>query len=402
MAKQGRAGVALFTTTIASFVGSIVGLILLAGFSPLLAFFATRFQSQEYFMLMALGLLAAALLSSGSPWRALTTVAFGLILGIVGLDGSSGIYRFTFGVPQLFEGLPLVAIALGLFGLPEIFNSVSKPRPSISAREVSFGSMWPTREDWRRSIGAMARGTGVGSFFGALPGTGGVLASFMSYALEKKIHRDPSQFGRGAIEGISGPEAANNAAIQTAFIPTLTLGIPGDAMMALLLGVFLIHGITPGPSIVTDRPEMFWGLVVSFLIGNIMLLALNIPLIGLWVRILAIPYGVLFPCVIGFVCIGAYAFHFETLDIFVTILFGLVGYAMLLLRFDIAPLILGLILGPMMETSLRRSLVLSRGDFTTFIDRPISGFLFFACVALLAYMIVRELWHFLRIRRTEQ
>lgn len=401
MSRQGRAGVALFITTIASFIGSVVGLAVLAGFAPILSNFATDFASPEYFMLMVMGLIAAAILSSGSPWRAVVAVSFGLIMGIVGVDISTGDYRFTFGILELFEGLPLVAMALGLFGLPEIINNVNKERPKFNPKDITFGSMFPTRGEWKRTGKAMARGTGVGSFFGALPGTGGVLASFMSYALEKRIHRDPSIFGKGAIEGISGPETANNSAIMTAFIPTLTLGIPGDALMALMLGVFLIHGVTPGPEFIVQKPEMFWGLVVSFLIGNVILLGLNVPLIGLWVRILAIPYSILFPSVVGFICIGVYAFNFATLDIFVAMVGGLLGYLMLLYRFDVAPMILGLILGPLMESNLKRSLLISRGDFSVFIDRPISGAISYVCFALLAYMVFREIrgW---RKRRAEQ
>ena len=370
----------------------MVGLFLLAAFSPVLALIASNFRSPEYFSLMVLGLLAASMLSSGSPLRSIATVIFGLVLGIVGLDVNSGAQRFTFGILGLYDGLPLVAIALGLFGLPEVIANAGRLKATeVPTRKIRFRDMVPTREDWRLSWKPMLRGSGIGSFFGALPGTGGLIASFMSYAVEKRINKDPSKFGKGAIEGVTGPEAANNAAIQTAFIPTLTLGIPGDVLMALMLGVLMIHGVSPGPELVTQNPEMFWGLVISFFFGNVMLLVLNIPLIGLWVRLLSIPYSILFPAIVGFICIGVYSVKFEVLDLFVVAVFGLIGYGMAVLKFHPAPLVLGLILGPMMEVNLRRSLLLSRGDPMTFVDRPFSAAFMLASVLLIAWIVYREM-----------
>lgn len=388
MAKQGRAGVALFITTIASFVGSIVGVLILSLLAPPLAAVAMMFGSPEYFSLMLFGVLAASLLTSTLPFRALATIAFGLLLGVVGIDVSTGQERFTFGLTTLLDGLPLVAVVLGMFSLPEIFDNVVKRKSqTVVANEITFRSMLPTRDDWYRSWKAILRGTGIGSLFGALPGTGGLIASFMSYALEKKLHPRPQEFGKGAIEGVSGPEAANNAAVQTAFIPTLTLGIPGDAVMALMLGVLMIHNVIPGPQFVSGNPEMFWGLVISFLIGNVILVLLNIPLIQIWVRILSIPYGILFPSIIVFICIGVYSVRYNVTDVFVVLTFGIIAYGMRILNFQTPPLIIGLVLGPMMEENFRRSMQLSRGDPTVFLERPISGTILMLSCALLGWAI---------------
>ena len=391
MAQQGRAGVALFMTTIASFIGSIVGIILLAVFSPPLAQLALGFASQEYFSLMTLGLLSACLLTSASPFRSLTAVVFGLLLGLVGIDVHSGQPRLTFGLPQLYEGLPLVALMLGLFGLPEIIGNSSRMYTSgITTTKVTVRSMWPMKEDWKRSWKAILRGSAIGSFFGALPGTGGLLASFVSYAVERKSSKYPEQFGKGAIEGVVGPEAANNSAIPTAFIPTLTLGVPGDAIMALMLGVMMIHGVTPGPQLVTENPGMFWGLVISFLLGNIALLVLNIPLIGVWVRVLSIPYKLLLPSIVALVCIGIYSVNYAVSDLFMVMLFGLVGYGMLLLKLEPAPLVLGFVLGPLMEENFRRAMLVSNGDLLTFFERPVSAIFLWLCVALTLWMVYSE------------
>ena len=390
MAQQGRAGVALFITAIASFIGSIGGTIMLIFFSVPLAHLALRFNSPEYFSLMLLGLFAAVGLSSSGTVKSVAMVALGLVLGIIGVDVNTGISRFTFDLPTLYDGLSIVALALGLFGLPELIaNAANKQRAKVNARDVSLKTMMPTREDWRRSAPAMTRGMGIGAFFGVLPGAGGLIASFISYAVEKQVSKNPSEFGKGAIEGISGPETANNAAIQTAFIPTLSLGIPGDAVMALMLGALLIHGITPGPQLVIESPSIFWGLVFSFIIGNVMLLLLNVPLIGLWVRVLSIPHWILGPSIVVFVCIGVYSVKYATGDIFVVMAFGMFGFAMRLFRWDAAALLLGFILGPMMEENLRRSLLLSRGSFMTFIERPFSLAFILAALAMLVLSIVR-------------
>ena len=373
MAQQGRAGVALFMTAVASFVGSIIGLLILALCAPLLAKIALNFGSPEYFTLMLLGLFAAGMLSKGSHVRSTASIFVGLLLGIVGTDISTGVQRFTLGLPELYAGLPLVAISLGLFGLPEVIgNAGRKDNVLVPSDQITLRSMLPNSEDIRRSVGPMLRGSGIGAFFGALPGTGSLIASFASYVVEKKTHKDPSIFGKGAIEGITGPESANNAATQTAFIPTLTLGVPGDAIMAMMLGVMLIHGVAPGPRLISEQPDLFWGLVASFLIGNVLLVIFNVPLIGLWVRLLRIPYHMLFPAILIFICLGVYSVNYAAVDLGLVIFFGALGYAMTLLKLEPAPLILGLVLGPMMEDNLRRTLLIFRGDFFAVLDRPLS------------------------------
>jgi TctA family transporter len=393
MAQQGRAGVALFMTTIASFFGSVLGVVLLAGFAPLLARGAMAFQAPEYFALMVLGLMAAALLTHGSPLRGLIMVVLGLLLGTVGTDLQTGSFRFVFGVPQLVDGVGLVAMAMGLFGVAEVIANAARGG-APAARSPRWREMLPTRADWRAAMPAMLRGGGIGAGFGTLPGTGSSIASFVSYAVEKRVARDPSRFGKGAIEGVTAPEAANNAAAQTAFIPTLTLGIPGDAVLALMLGALIIHGIIPGPGLIAEQPALFWGLVASFVLGNLMLLVLNLPLIGLWISILRIPYRLLYPAILVFICIGVYSIRNSVFDIWVVLVFGALGYGMRLLRFEPAPLLLGFILGPLLEQYLRRAMTVSRGDPMIFLERPISA----AFLGLAALLLVWSLWAGLRRR----
>jgi len=387
MAKAGRAGVALFMTTIASFVGAMIGLFILVAFTPSIAELGLKFGPYEYFAMMLLGLIAASTLASGSPAKGVAMVVLGLILGMVGTDVNSGIPRFDFGILELTDGINLVALAMGVFGVSEVIASVNRIQRGGKAEKISMRSMLPTRAEWKASVMPMLRGSGVGSFFGALPGTGASIASFMSYAVEKKVSKTPERFGKGAIEGLTAPESANNAAVQTAFVPTLSLGIPGDAVMALMLGALIIHGIQPGPLMIAEQPALFWGLVVSFIIGNLMLMVLNIPLIGVWVAILRIPYRVLYPAILVFISLGVYSVNNNTFDIFVVAVIGAVGYLLAVLKFEAAPLLLGFILGPLMEEHLRRSLLLSRGDWSVFIERPISGSLLACCVALLLWTI---------------
>lgn len=382
MTKQGRAGVALFITTVTSFVGGSFAILLLIGFAPLVAQFALRFGSAEYFSIMVLGLIAASTLSAGSPLKGLAAVIVGVILGLVGMDVDSGVWRFTLGFIQLTDGISLVAMAMGLFGVAEILNNVGRPPVTVTARDVTLRSMIPTSADLRASLAPTGRGALIGSLIGALPGTGPGIASFMAYAAEKRIAKDPSRFGKGAIEGVAGPEAANNAAVQSAFIPTLSLGIPGDAVMAVLLGALMIHGIVPGPMFLTQQPVMFWGLIASFWIGNILLLVLNIPLIGIWVRILTIPYHILYPAMLFFICVGVFSVRNSPFDIFAVMLFGVLGYFMNLFHYPPAPMLLGFILGPLMEEHFKRELRISQGDFTAFIDRPLSA-LFLAAGAII-------------------
>ncbi len=386
MARQGRAGVALFSTTMSSFLGGSIGIIIMMLFSAPISAAALQFGAAEYFAMMTLGLLAASTIGLGSPVKGIAMVVLGVLFGIVGTDVNTGLTRFTFGIPDLYDGIALVAIAMGLFGIAEVISSVRQVQSGeLKAGSVSMRSMIPTRDDVRRFWMPMLRGSLIGSFFGALPGTGGTVASFMSYAVEKKVAREPERFGKGAIEGVISPEAANNAADQTAFIPTLTLGIPGSVIMALILGALMIHGITPGPNLITEKPDMFWGLIMSFWIGNVMLLILNIPLIGLWVRVLAVPYKVLYPAILMFVCMGVYAVNNSAFDVQMVLLFGVVGYAMRLLDFSPAPMILGFVLGPLMEENLRRALLISRGDFMVFLERPISAGLVITMALLLAW-----------------
>jgi len=387
MAKEGRAGVALFMVTIASFIGSMLGIVVLVLFAPSIAEFGLKFGAAEYFSMMVLGLVAASTLASGSPVKGLAMVVLGLLIGTIGVDVNSGQSRFDFGILQLMDGVNLVALAMGIFGVSEIIASVLQARDGVVAKKITMRSMVPRRQELRDSAIPMLRGTGVGGFFGALPGTGASIASFMSYALEKRVAKDPSRFGKGAIEGLTAPEAANNAAAQTAFVPTLSLGIPGDAVMALMLGALIMHGIQPGPRLMTEQPELFWGLIVSFGIGNVMLLILNIPMIGLWVAILKIPYRMLYPAILVFIGLGVYSVNSNTFDILMVAVIGLMGYGMMVMRFEAAPLLLGFVLGPLMEENLRRALLISRGQMSTFIDRPISA-------TLLALSLALVLWSF--------
>ncbi|MBZ8133326.1 tripartite tricarboxylate transporter permease [Afifella sp. IM 167] len=392
MAQQGRAGVALFITTIASFFGSFVGVILVAGFAPLLAAFALQFSAAEYFSLMVLGLIAASLVGRGAPLRSVAMVVVGLLLGIVGIDVNTAEFRFTYGVMELADGIHLVIVATGMFGVAEIISSlVRPPERRVASRDITWRSLLPTREDMRRSWGPMLRGTSIGSLFGALPGTGSTIASFIAYATEVKIAKEPERFGRGAVEGVSAPESANNAAAQTAFIPTLTLGIPGDAVMAVMIGALMIHGIIPGPRLIVEQPSLFWGLIVSFMIGNVMLVILNLPLIGIWVRILSIPYSALFPSILVFICVGVYSIRNSAFDVLMVVIFGLVGYGLKILRFEPAPLLLGLVLGPMMEENFRRALLISRGSAWVFVERPISAAFLLSTVALIAWITIERI-----------
>lgn len=388
MAKQGRAGVALFMTTIASFAGGSIGILVMMLFSPLIANVALEFGAVEYFSMITLGLVTASSISSGAPLKGIAMVVLGVILGLVGADLETGVGRFTFGFPELYDGISLVAIAMGLFGVAEVIGSIrSRRHGRVDGKDITFRSMIPTRDDVRRSTMAILRGAGIGSFFGALPGTGGVMASFMAYLFEKKVARDPSRFGHGAIEGISAPEAANNAADQTAFIPTLTLGIPGNVITALMIGTLMVHGLVPGPQMITNHPDLFWGLIMSFWIGNLMLLVLNIPLIGVWIRVLAIPYHLLYPAILIFVCLGVYSVNNSAFDVVLVALFGGAGYLLRLLDLHPAPLLIGFVLGPLLEDNLRRALILSRGDFMVFVERPISCGFLIVTASVLAWTI---------------
>jgi len=388
MAKQGRAGPALATAALVSFFAGTVGTILIALFGPPLAEVALKFGAPEYFSLMVMGLIASAVLAYGSLIKALAMIVLGLIFGIVGTDVNSGMARFSFGVAGLTDGISFTVIAMGLFGFAEILSNLEKGGTNRDLLFQKIKHLWPTRDDFRRSGARMLRGTGSGAFFGTLPGAGPTIAAFSTYALEKKVSKDGSRFGKGAIEGVAGPEAANNAAAQCAFIPTLTLGIPGSGTMALILGALTIQGIAPGPQVMTQRPELFWGLIASMWLGNAMLVLLNLPLIGLWIKLLTVPYRLLFPAIMCFMAIGVYSLNNQSLDIYMTLLFGFLGYIFIKLRCEPAPMILAFVLGPLMEENLRRALLISRGDPTVFLTRPISlGFLL-ATVAFLMILVV--------------
>lgn len=387
MTKQGRAGVALFTATIASFIGGTLGIIVLMFLSPYLVTVALNFGPQDYFGIMMFGLLAASTIGTGSRLRSIVMVVLGVALGCVGMDLNTGDTRYTFGIPELFDGLNLVALAMGLYGVSEIISSAATPTGNRMKTKVTFRSMIPTRDEVRRSALPIARGAASGSVFGTLPGTGATVASLFSYAMEKRVARGTKPFGTGIVEGIAAPEAANNAASQTAFIPTLSLGIPGSPTMALILGALMLHGIQPGPSLVTSQPALFWGLIVSFWIGNLLLLILNLPMIGLWVRLLQIPHHMLYPAIIPLICVGVYSVRTSPFDVLMVLAFGAAGYLLKLLRFEVAPLMIGFVLGPMIEENLRRALRMSRGDPIIFLQSPVSAISLAICAVMIGFTI---------------
>ncbi|MFM9968405.1 MAG: tripartite tricarboxylate transporter permease [Burkholderiales bacterium] len=399
MAKQGRAGIALLGCALSSFIGGGIGIILMMLFSQPIANLALEFGPAEYFAMMLLGLIAASTISSGSPIKGIAMVLLGILIGLCGTDVNSGAFRFTFGIDELTDGIGVIAPALGMFGVVEVITSIrTAVATKLDRNAVTFRSMMPTRDDISRFWWPTLRGSGIGSFFGALPGTGGTIASFMSYAIEKRMAKDPSRFGNGAIEGVLGPEAANNAADQTAFIPTMTLGIPGSVIMALIIGALLIHGIVPGPRLITDKPDLFWGLIMSFWVGNVMLLILNLPLIGIWIRVLAVPYRWMYPAILMFIAIGAYSVSNAHFEVLMVVGFGVFGYVLRLLGFSPAPMLIGMVLGPLMEEHLRRAMVLSQGSFITFIERPLSG----SFMAITFLLLGWALWSLVRGKRAQR
>ena len=396
MARGGRGGVALLTAALSSFAGGSIGILILMLFAPVIASYALSFGSAEYFSLMVLGLVAASTISDGSAIKGLAMVVLGIMFGTVGADIYTGTPRFSFGVLELTDAISLIALAMGIFGVAEVIASVRKVNVGdIDPESVKFKAMKPTRDDVRRSWFPMLRGSSIGAFFGTLPGTGPSVAAFIAYALEKRVAKEPKRFGKGAIEGVVAPESANNSADQTSFIPTLSLGIPGSPTMALMLGALMIHGIAPGPSLMTDQPSLFWGLVMSFWIGNLMLLVLNVPLIGIWVRLLMIPYHLLYPAVLMFICIGTYSVNMSSFEVWLVVFFGMVGYLMRIFDWPAAPLLLGFVLGPLMEEHFRRAMLLSRGDFATFIDRPISA----TVMTITAMLLVWGFWSAMKQRK---
>jgi len=371
MARKGRAGAALGISAIGSFFAGCCATIIIALFAPPLAEVALKFGPAEYFSLMVLGLIAATVLASGSLIKAIAMVILGLLLGLVGTDVNSGVARFAFGVSELSDGIGFVSVAMGVFGFAEIINNLDQKE----AREVftkRVTGLLPTWQDIKDCTPSILRGTALGSALGILPGGGALLASFAAYTLEKKVSWNSANFGKGAIQGVAAPEAANNAGAQTSFIPLLTLGIPSNPVMALMIGAMMIQGIAPGPQVMTERPQLFWGMIASMWVGNLMLVVLNLPLIGMWIKLLTIPYRMLYPAILLFCCVGVYSLSNSPFDVMQTAVFGVVGYIWVKLECEPAPLILGFILGPLMEENLRRAMLLSRGDATVFFQRPIS------------------------------
>lgn len=388
MARQGRAGPALGIAAFGSFIAGTLSLIGLMLVAPPLASIALIFGPPEYFSLMCLGLTLLIYLASGSVIRALMMAALGLILGCIGQDPETGSMRYVFGIPELMDGVGLAPFVMGLFGISEVFLNIEKSLENRDIFESKIKGLLPNWTDWKDSIKPILRGTFLGFFLGILPGGGAVISSFASYAVEKKVSKHPEKFGKGAIEGVAGPESANNAAAEGAFIPLLTLGIPPNVVMALLLGTLMIHGITPGPLLIPKNPMIFWGFIASMYVGNIMLLILNLPLISLWVQVLKVPYKVLFPLILLFCLVGAYSINGSTFDIIIMLIFGVLGYLMRKYKYEGAPMVLAFVLGPMLETSLRQSLLLSDGSFSIFFTRPIAAIGMIASVLMIISCII--------------
>ncbi len=382
MARNGRAGAALGIAAMGSFIAGTIATLVVAAIGAPLTKLGMLFGAAEYFALMVTGLVFAVVLARGSVLKAIAMIVLGLLLSTVGTDVNTGQERLTFGISALVDKIDFAVLAMGIFGFAELLRSLENPE----ARDVvkgAIGKVLPTLAEFKQSLKPILRGTGLGTILGALPGNGAVLAPFASYAMEKKLAKDPSRFGKGAIEGVAGPEAANNAGAQAAFIPLLTLGIPPNAVMALMVGAMTIHGIVPGPQVMTRNPDLFWGMIASMWIGNLALLVINLPLVGLWVKLLKVPYRLMFPAILIFCCIGIYSINNQATDVLLTAFFGLVGYGLLKLGFELAPLLLGFVLGGLIEDTFRRAMDLSHGSLMTFVERPISlGLLVLAVIVL--------------------
>ena len=390
MARQGRAGAALAAAGLGSFFAGCVGTIIIAAFAPPLTELAFKFGPAEYFSLMVLGLIGAVVLASGSLVKAISMILVGLLLGQVNTDVISGVPRYSFGIPELTDGIGFVGIAMGVFGFGEIIANLGMPAEHREVFTKDVKGLWPTKQDFKDAWPAVIRGTALGSILGVLPGGGALLASFAAYTVEKKMPAKAGEitFGKGNIRGVAGPEAANNAGAQTSFIPMLTLGIPPNAVMALMVGAMTIKGIQPGPQVMTANPQLFWGLIASMWVGNLMLVILNLPLIGIWIKLLTVPYRFLFPAIMVFCCVGLYTLNNNAFDVYVGAAFAVVGYIFYKLGCEPAPLLLGFILGPMMEENLRRALLLSRGDWSTFLTRPLSAGLLIGAALLIVVVML--------------
>jgi putative tricarboxylic transport membrane protein len=383
MARKGRAGPALGISAMGSFIGGTFGILALMLFVYVLSEVALKFGPPEFFALMCLGLTTVVYLARGSLVKSLIAAFLGLIIGSIGTDTISGRLRFTLGIPELWDGIDLIPLIMGLFGVSEVLSNIEKPLKSQrEIFETKIKNLFPSLKDWKKSIGPIMRGSLMGFFLGIIPGGGAITASFVSYAVEKKISKHPEDFGKGAIEGVAGPETANNAATAGAFVPLLALGIPPSSVMAVLLAALIIHGVTPGPLLISRNPDIFWGTIASMYLGNGMLLLLNLPLIGLWVQVLKVPYSILFPLILLFTIIGCYSVDYKVFDLFLLIFFGVIGYILGKLEYEPAPLIIGFILGPMLERSFRQSLIMSGGELSIFFTRPIAGVALGLAIAL--------------------
>ncbi len=390
MARKGRAGSALAAAGLGSFFAGCVGTIVIAAFAPPLTELAFKFGPAEYFSLMVLGLIGAVVLASGSLVKAICMIVLGLLLGQINTDVISGVPRYSFDIPELTDGIGFVAIAMGVFGFGEIITNLSQPAENREVFTKDVKGLWPTKQDFKDAWPAVIRGTALGSLLGVLPGGGALLSSFAAYTVEKKMKMRPGEveFGKGNIRGVAGPESANNAGAQTSFIPMLTLGIPPNAVMALMVGAMTIKGIQPGPQVMTSNPQLFWGLIASMWVGNAMLIILNLPLIGIWIKLLTVPYRFLFPAIMVFCSIGLYTLNNSPFDVYMGAIFAVVGYIFYKLGCEPAPLLLGFILGPMMEENLRRALLLSRGDWMTFMTRPLSAGLLVAAALMIVVVML--------------
>lgn len=384
MTKQGKGGTALGITMIASFFAASFGIMVMIFASPLLVQIAFKFGPTEIFSIMLLGLLAGATMARGSPLKGVAVTVMGLLIGIVGTDVNSGVQRFTYGLPELADKVELVALAMGMFGVADFLRSVNRTQFVGSETKVRLRDMRPSKAELKQAFFPMVRGTLVGTLFGAMPGTGPTITTFIAYAVERRVSKTPERFGHGALEGVAAPEAASHSKTQVDFIPTMSLGIPGDAVMALLLGALLIQGIQPGPQLITEHADLFWGLIASFWVGNILLVILNVPLIGLWVKLLQVPFRYMYPAALFFIAVGVYSTNSSLFEIYEVLFFGILGAVLLALDFPIAPILLGYVLGPLVEENFRRALLLSRGDLTVFVTKPISaGFITISSVLVL-------------------
>jgi TctA family transporter len=400
MTRAGKGGTALGITMIASFFAASFGIIVMIFASPLLVAIAFKFGPTEIFAIMLLGLLAGSTMARGSPLKGVAMTTFGLLLGVVGTDVNSGVARFTFGIPEMTDKLELVALAMGLFGVADFLKSVNRMHFIGTETKVRFRDMRPTKAELKQSFMPMLRGTLVGTLFGAMPGTGPTITTFIAYALERKISRTPERFGKGALEGVASPEASSHSKTQVDFIPTMSLGIPGDAVMALLLGALLIQGIQPGPQLISQHADLFWGLIASFWVGNILLVVLNVPMIGIWVKLLQVPYKYLFPSALFFIAVGVFSTNNSLFEVGEVLVFGVIGAILMALDFPVATILLGYVLGPLVEENFRRALLLSRGDLLVFFERPIAATFMWACIILIGLQVFFGLRAALRHRRS--